>query len=175
MGDWRFWQKMRILWKWQKLASNGENGESGKRSPKGWQKFSLGFKRGAHCKVTKLTKLFHGFHEYSHKMGTAFKSRGHKEPGSRISLNEWWVLCMVVVSNLQQIFKKFRSLRLGAGDVRLRRFFHLTLVSLSLVSHTLPRELRDIPNLHTFNSNLRTYLFKVAYGWMNFNCYISIF
>ena len=41
--------------------------------------------------------------------------------------------------------------------------------------NALPRELRDIPNLHTFKSNLKTYLFKFAYGWMNFNCYISIF
>ena len=36
--------------------------------------------------------------------------------------------------------------------------------------YALPRELRDIPSLHTF-----TYLFKFAYGWMNFNCYTSIF
>ena len=36
--------------------------------------------------------------------------------------------------------------------------------------YALPRELRDIPSLHTF-----TYLFKFAYGWMNFNCHTSIF
>ena len=36
------------------------------------------------------------------------------------------------------------------------------------------RELSDIPNLHTFKSNLKMYLFKFAYGWMNFNCDISI-
>ena len=30
--------------------------------------------------------------------------------------------------------------------------------------NALPRELRDIPNLHTFKSNLKTYLFKFAYG-----------
>ena len=30
--------------------------------------------------------------------------------------------------------------------------------------NTLPRELGDIPNLHTFKSNLKTYLFKFAYG-----------
>ena len=41
--------------------------------------------------------------------------------------------------------------------------------------NALPRELRDIPNLHTFKRNLKTYLFKFAYVWMNFNCYISIF
>ena len=40
---------------------------------------------------------------------------------------------------------------------------------------TLPRELCNIPNLRTFKSNLKTYLFKFAYGSINFNCYISIF
>ena len=30
--------------------------------------------------------------------------------------------------------------------------------------NALPRELRDIPDLHTFKSNLKTYLFKFAYG-----------
>ena len=30
--------------------------------------------------------------------------------------------------------------------------------------NALPRELRDIPNLHTFKSNLKTYLFKSAYS-----------
>ena len=30
--------------------------------------------------------------------------------------------------------------------------------------YALPRELRDIPNLHTFKSNLKTYLSKFAYG-----------
>ena len=29
--------------------------------------------------------------------------------------------------------------------------------------NALPSELRDIPNLHTFKSNLKTYLFKFAY------------
>ena len=29
--------------------------------------------------------------------------------------------------------------------------------------NALPRELLDIPNLHTFMSNLKTYLFKFAY------------
>ena len=41
--------------------------------------------------------------------------------------------------------------------------------------NALPRELRGIANLHPFKSNLKTYVFKFAYGWMNFNCYISIF
>ena len=30
--------------------------------------------------------------------------------------------------------------------------------------YALPRELRDIPNLHTFKSNLKTFLFKLASG-----------
>ena len=30
--------------------------------------------------------------------------------------------------------------------------------------NALPRELRNIPNLHTFKSNLKTYLFKFAHG-----------
>ena len=30
--------------------------------------------------------------------------------------------------------------------------------------NALPRELRDIPTLHTFKSNRKTYLFKFAYG-----------
>ena len=30
--------------------------------------------------------------------------------------------------------------------------------------NALPRELRDMPNLHTFKSNLKTFLFKLAYG-----------
>ena len=30
--------------------------------------------------------------------------------------------------------------------------------------NALPHELREIPNLHTFKSNLKTYLFKFAYG-----------
>ena len=30
--------------------------------------------------------------------------------------------------------------------------------------NALPRELLDIPNLHTFMSNLKTHLFKFAYG-----------
>ena len=30
--------------------------------------------------------------------------------------------------------------------------------------NALPRELRDIANLHPFKSNLKTYLFKFAYG-----------
>ena len=30
--------------------------------------------------------------------------------------------------------------------------------------NAFPRELRDIPNLHTFKSNLKTYSFKFAYG-----------
>ena len=30
--------------------------------------------------------------------------------------------------------------------------------------NALPCELRDIPNLHTFKSNLKTYLFKFSYG-----------
>ena len=41
--------------------------------------------------------------------------------------------------------------------------------------NALLREHCDIPNLHTFKSSLKTYLFKFAYSWMNFNCYISIF
>ena len=43
--------------------------------------------------------------------------------------------------------------------------------------NALPRELRDIPNLHTFKSNFKTYVFKFAYapGSMNFNCHISTF
>ena len=41
--------------------------------------------------------------------------------------------------------------------------------------NALPPELCDIPNLHTFKTNLKTYLFKFAYSWMNFNCYVSIF
>ncbi|CAH3184142.1 unnamed protein product, partial [Porites evermanni] len=30
--------------------------------------------------------------------------------------------------------------------------------------NALPRELRDIPDLHTFKSNIKTYLFKFAHG-----------
>ena len=30
--------------------------------------------------------------------------------------------------------------------------------------NALPRELHDIPNLHTFKSNPKTFLFKLAYG-----------
>ena len=30
--------------------------------------------------------------------------------------------------------------------------------------NALPSELRDIPNLHTFKSNLKTHLFKFAYN-----------
>ena len=30
--------------------------------------------------------------------------------------------------------------------------------------NALTRELRDVPNLHTFKSNLKTYLFKFPYG-----------
>ena len=30
--------------------------------------------------------------------------------------------------------------------------------------YAVPRELRDIPSLHTFKRNLKTYLFKFAYG-----------
>ena len=30
--------------------------------------------------------------------------------------------------------------------------------------NALPRELGDIANLHTFKSNLKTYLFEFAYG-----------
>ena len=37
-------------------------------------------------------------------------------------------------------------------------------VAASKLWNTLPRELRDIPNLHNFKSNLKTYLFKFAYG-----------
>ena len=43
---------------------------------------------GESDKMTNMAKMCHGFHEYSHKMGTGLKTRGNKEPGSRISLNE---------------------------------------------------------------------------------------
>ena len=43
---------------------------------------------GESDKMTNMAKMCHGFHEYSHKMGTGLKTRGIKEPGSRISLNE---------------------------------------------------------------------------------------
>ena len=42
------------------------------------------------------------------------------------------------------------------------------------LGNALQRELREIPDLHTFKSHLKTHLLKFAYSQMNDNCHISI-